>query len=195
MKEDYQSSNTQECLNKMGLIIKEIIKKELASSFSVNGDLPIKLDVNINNTLDEVLHYEVVTDYDSFFEIEILKNSGMIKSILLINCNRRDIEYVTTLSPNLSEVITGEPLIDTTVFGLSESENYFDRFYRKKGFRLSVAENGIEIKLNNNNPPKKIIGIGKQCFLGVSDENEINSFIVIWSSKNQKVQFEESISQ
>jgi hypothetical protein len=178
----------------MRLIIKEIIKKELASKLSVNGDLPIKLDVNINDTFDEVLHYEVVTDHDSFFEIEILKSGGMIKSILLTNCNERDIEYVPTLSIDLSEVITGEPLIDTTVFGLSESENYFDKFYREKGFRLLIAENGIKIKLSNNNLSKKIISIGNQCFLGVSDENEINSFIVIWLSKNQKIQFEESIS-
>jgi len=178
----------------MGLKIKEIIEKEPLSSLSINDDLPIKLDVNVNETFEEVLHYEIVTDNDSFFEIEILKSDGRIKSILLTNCNEKDVKYVPALSTNLSELITGEPLIDTTVFGLSEPEDYFDRFYREKEFKLLLAENGIEMKLNNNSISKKIINIGKQCYLGISDENEINALILIWSSKSQKEQFEESIS-
>ncbi|HTO37046.1 MAG TPA: hypothetical protein VL021_01370 [Brumimicrobium sp.] len=179
----------------MGLKIKEIIEKKLLSSLSINDDLPIKLDINMNEKFEEVLHYEIVTDNDSFFEIEILKDSGAIKSILLINCNEKDIKYTPELFLDLSKVITGEPLIDTSIFVLSESQNYFERFYREKEFKLLIAKNGIEIRFNINNLSKRTISIGGECFLGISDENKINSFIIIWASENQKQRFKESIYQ
>ncbi len=177
----------------MRLRIKEIIEKEISSSLNIGGDLPIILELNKKDTYEVVLYYEIVTDNDSLFEIEILQNDGRIKSINLINISEKDAEYVSTLSTNLSEAITAEPLIDTTIFPISKPEDYFERFYRVKDFKLFIAENGIEIKLNNSSLTKNIIDVGQQCYLAISDKNEINSFFVNWSSGNQKEQFEKSL--
>ncbi len=177
----------------MELKLKQLINKSPLSKLTFD-DLPMSLFINEGQSSDEVFHYEVITDSDSFFEIEILIKSGKIKSILLINCNKNDIEYVDMLPIDLNRVVSGNPILDLAMFDIPINDNYFKRFHRENGFKLLMAENGVEIRLDMLITPLKYIDVGESCFLGFSEENILQSFIVIWSSKMHKEYFEQSIS-
>lgn len=161
----------------MGIRIKEVQEVELLGKFLFDESLPITLNLNEGDIFDEVLHYEVITDSDSFFEIEIFKNSGKIKTILLTNCNEKDIINVDSIFIEPNKVVKGEPILNTSYFNTEEND-YFGRFLREKGFSILKSNDGISIKLKKEEPLKYIF-FNKNCYFGVSNINQILVFTML----------------
>lgn len=176
----------------MSLIVSKILDKQLFGDLSFDNPLPLSVLLNESNEIEGVLHYEIITESDSFFEIEILKQSGKIKSILLTNYNEKDLVVVRDLEIEKSKIVKGELIIDTSIFNTTEDNEYFGRFKREKGFTVIKAKNGVRIKLENKEPAK-FIEIYESCFFGISDKNQILNFTIINIDENQLKQFSQSI--
>lgn len=162
----------------MGLTVKEILNSGTHGTLTFDGTIPFTLVLN-EHTESDVLHYELISQNDSFFEIELFKSNGEIKSIILVNANKKDIQDMGALDFNMENVtvVKGEPIIDVTLFNSNNNSDYFDRFHREHGFTISISKQGLSIVIDKT-PITSYVQLLDHCFLGLSAENKLISFVI-----------------
>lgn len=173
----------------MSLFVKEIVVKQIRQSLSFDGVIPLSFLIIYNDNDNDILHYEVVTKYDSFFEIEIFKKNGKIKSIILMNINKKDAKETSLIDIKEKIKLSGLPIINTDTF--KKTENYFDRFQREDFLEVEYDNKSIKIIINKI-IPSKYIEMCNGCYLGLTAKGELSEFVITNLQNEQLLCFKDT---
>jgi len=166
----------------MEIKIKEILQGSIQVNIMINNEVPLAISINkAEEGKHDIFHYEFVSDSDSFFEIEIFKKSGEIKSLLLVNFNETDLEKVDSKKNVFNTTLKGEPIIDVSS---SSNDDYFDNFFRTNYFRIIIYQDCYEFLISDHEA-KSYIELSKKCFFGISEFGLLTSVLINGLSKDE----------